>query len=87
MVSEPSGALFRNLPPGPYRITVDSFRADVNQFADLALAAGQTIFVKIESAKLWESDLNYAGDARFYTRLIPANTAAGEVRRSRLLGD
>ena len=84
-VSEPGGSFFRNLPPGRYAVTVDSFGYDVNQFTNVKLAAGETVFVKIESASLWESDLNYARDT-FYTRVRPADAAPAELAKTRFLG-
>ena len=82
-VSEPGGSLYRDVPPGGYSITVDSVGRDVNQFADVALAAGQTAFIKIETAQFWESSLTYQRDT-FYTRLIPPQIAEAELARSRL---
>ncbi|HEV2302925.1 MAG TPA: hypothetical protein VGR91_15270 [Stellaceae bacterium] len=77
-VSEPGGAFHRDLPPGAYRVTVDTVGRDVHQFATITLAPGQTGFVKIESSKLWLSDLSYRADT-FYTRLIPRGVAEKEV--------
>lgn len=84
-VSEPGGSLYRDVPPGAYSITVDSVGRDVNQFADVALAPGQTAFVKTESSQLWESSLTYQRDT-FYTRLISPQTAGVELARSRFYG-
>ncbi|HEV2097431.1 MAG TPA: hypothetical protein VGR45_00740 [Stellaceae bacterium] len=78
-VSEPGGSFYRDVPPGPYRVTVDTVGRDVHQFATITLAAGQTGFIKIESSKLWLSDLSYRADT-FYTRLIPAGIAEEEVK-------
>jgi len=82
-VSEPGGAFYRDVAPGSYRVTVDTVGQDLYQFADVALAAGQTAFIKVESSKLWESSLTYRSDT-FYTRLIPAEIAEAELARSRL---
>ena len=82
-ISEPGGSFYRDIPPGVYTVTVDTVGHDVNQFVTIALAAGQTVFVKVESSKLWESDLNYTADT-FYTRLIPPETAAREIAQSRI---
>ena len=81
-ISEPGGVLFRDVPPGSYTVTADTVGRDVNQFVNVALAAGQSAFVKIESASLWESDLNYRADT-FYTRAIPSDIAATELARQR----
>ena len=84
-ISEPGGSFFRDVPPGVYTVTVDTVGHDVNQFVTIALAAGQTVFVKVESSKLWESDLNYTADT-FYTRVIPPEIAQRDLLRARLLG-
>lgn len=84
-ISEPGGSFYRDLPPGTYSVTVDTTGHDVNQFADVAPTAGQTAFIKVESSKFWESDLNYTADT-FYTRLIPREIAEGELARSRFFG-
>ena len=84
-ISEPGGSFFRDVPPGVYRVTVDTVGQDVNQFVSIALAAGQTVFVKVESSKLWESDLNYTADT-FYTRVIPPETAQRDLLRARSFG-
>lgn len=81
-ISEPGGSFFRDVPSGVYRVTVDTVGQDVNQFVTITLAAGQTVFVKVESSKLWESDLNYTADT-FYTRIIPPETAQRDLARIR----
>jgi len=49
-ISEPNGALYRNVAPGHYAVTVDSYLStDVDQFADIDLAAGQEAYVKVLS--------------------------------------
>lgn len=84
-ISEPGGSFYRDVQPGSYSLTVDSTGRDVYQFADVNLAAGQTVFIKVEVSRLWESDLNYTADT-FYTRVIPAQAATAELRRSRFYG-
>jgi hypothetical protein len=84
-ISEPGGSFYRDVPPGTYTVTIDTVGHDVNQFASVAATAGQMAFIKVESSKLWESDLNYTADT-FYTRLIPRETAEGELARSRFFG-
>lgn len=84
-VSEPGGSLYHDVSPGGYSITVDSIGRDVQQFADVSLVAGQTAFIKIESAQLWESSLTYQRDT-FYTRLIPPQIAEADLARTRFYG-
>lgn len=74
-VSEPGGTLVRDVPPGVYRVTVDSTGRDTNQFVTVTLAAGKTAYIKIESAQGWESDLERRVDT-FYTREIAPDAGA-----------
>ena len=86
-ISEPGGAFYRDLSPGLYRATVDTYGYDVNQFADVPLAAGQTIYVKVESLEFWlVSDRSSSGYDTFYTRLIAPEVAQAEVARSPFYG-
>ena len=50
-VSEPGGASYRDVPAGPYHITVDSYGKDFNQDKNVQLAAGQELYVKIVSLR------------------------------------
>src|SRR5215831_767224 len=52
-VSMPEGASYRDVPPGPYHITVDSYGKDFNQDKNVQLAAGQELFVEIVSLRSW----------------------------------
>lgn len=86
-ISEPGGAMYRDVPPGSYHVTVDTRGYDVNQFADVNLAAGRTVFLKVESLRFWRSggrDGHY-GDT-FYTRLMPPEIAQAEVARAPFYG-
>lgn len=87
-VSEPGGSFFRDVPPGAYNVMVDPTGCDLNRVATITLTPGQTVFIKVESfkhSKLRQSELNYSGKT-FCTRLIPPETAALELVRSRFVG-
>jgi hypothetical protein len=94
-LSVPKGASYRDVPPGPYHITVDSYGKDFNQDKNVQLAAGQELYVEIVSLRNWVP-VGTAGDASggggdygrdtFYVWLIPADTARGEVARSAFYG-
>jgi hypothetical protein len=83
-ISDPGGAFYRDVAPGTYTITVDSYGTDVYQFATVALAPGQEVYVKVESLRSWASDGGgrsggaYARDT-FYTRVIPPTLALAEL--------
>jgi hypothetical protein len=84
-ISEPGGAFHRDLLPGTYHVTVDTVGHDVNQFADVTTSAGQTVYIQVESSKLWESDLNYTADT-FYTRVTSPGNAETELAPGRFCG-
>jgi len=93
--SMPNGASYRDVPAGPYHITVDSYGKDFNQDKNVQLAAGQELYVEIVSLRSWVP-VGTAGDASggggdygrntFYVWLIPAETARGEVARAAFYG-
>lgn len=96
-ISEPLGASYRDVPPGAYHITVDSYGKDFNQDKDVQLAAGQELYAKVVSLRGWVSTTGGAGgdgDAgggdygrnTFYVWLIPADTARAEIARSAFYG-
>jgi hypothetical protein len=84
-VPERGDSFFRDVRPGAYNVTVDPVGHNVSQFATVALTAGQTVFIKVESWKRRESDPNFSIDT-FRTRLIPPEIAALELVRSRFIG-
>src|SRR5712692_9859193 len=57
-ISEPGGSLYRDVPPGHYHISVDSYGVDANQDRDVDLGPGQQVFAKIVSNDNW---LNFGG--------------------------
>jgi hypothetical protein len=94
-VSMPEGASYRDVPPGPYHITVDSYGKDFNQDKDVQLAAGQELYVKVVSLRAWVDTTNGGGGGggggdygrnTFYVWLIPAETARGDVARAAFYG-
>ena len=94
-ISEPGGASYRDVPAGPYHITVDSYGKDFNQEKNVQLAAGQELFVKIVSLRNWITggggggDMGGGGDyARdtFYVWLVSPEIARADVARSAFYG-
>ena len=78
-IAEPNGAFYRDLPPGPYTVSVDTYGAPFpNQFARVDLAAGQVAFVKVLSM-LEKVGGPVASRAFFFTQLVPADTAKGAI--------
>ena len=83
-ISEPGGAFYRDVAPAHYSVTVDSAGRDVNQFADIDLAAGQGVYVKVLSLRSWLDDdcIPWGGCDTFYVRLVPAEAARAAIARS-----
>jgi hypothetical protein len=76
-ISEPNGAFYRDVPPGRYMVSVDSYGLPYpNQFAGFDLAAGQTAFVRVLSMRerVGGGD-SVASRALFFTQLVPADAA------------
>jgi len=87
-ISEPDGAFYRDVTPGHYVVTVDSYiDSYINQFASIDLAAGQEAYVEVLSMRR-EKMGGEAGGGRdiFYTRLIPADIARDAIARSPFYG-
>jgi hypothetical protein len=54
-ISEDGGAFYRDVAPGEYYVTVDSYGVDVNQFPYLALVPGQTVYLQVLGSTYWAS--------------------------------
>jgi hypothetical protein len=87
-ISEPDGAFYRDVTPGHYFITVDSYiDSYINQFATIDLAAGQEAYVKVLSMRREKMGGEASGVRDiFYTRLIPADVARDAIARSPFYG-
>jgi hypothetical protein len=78
----PSGPpLYRDVAPGRYHIAAETYGTDVNQTRDVALAAGQEIYVKILDDPTWVSggDFNELRRDTFYVWLMPPQVARAEM--------
>jgi hypothetical protein len=80
-ISEPNGAFYRDVPPGRYTVSLDSYGVPYpNQFAQLDLGAGQQAFIKVVSLRERVGGGDYVGSrARFFTWLIPAEAARAAI--------
>jgi len=96
-ISQPEGASYRDVPAGPYHITVDSYGKDFNQDKNVQLAAGDELYCTIVSLRAWVSTTSGGGGDggggggdygrnTFYVWLIPAETARQEVARAAFYG-
>ena len=75
------GAFYRDVTPGEYHVTVESYGKDTNQSADLALASGQQAYVKIVSLPSWVEYGNRSNFERptFYAWSIQPQVAQADV--------
>lgn len=75
-------AVYRDVPPGRYLVTPDSFVPDMRQDAAIALAPGQQAFVKVVSLTSWGSNntasKNIARDA-FWIWPVPPPVGEAEI--------
>jgi hypothetical protein len=83
--SQLGGAFYRDVPPGIYHIEVESYGKDFNQSTNVALAAGQEAYVRVESLRSWSTDYGMGrtiGRDTFYARLILPQIARAEIAQS-----
>jgi hypothetical protein len=78
----PSGpGMYRDVPPGRYHISAQTYNVDTNQTRDVDLVAGQQVFAKV----LAVSDTSYDGAVtsfrrdNFYVWLMPPQVALAEI--------
>ena len=79
------GAFYRDVPPGVYHVEVESYGRDVDQSTNVALAAGQEAYVRVESLRSWATNYGIGttiGRDTFYARLILPETARAEIAQS-----
>jgi hypothetical protein len=83
-ISEPGGAFYRDVAPGTYYVTVDSYGRDVNQFPEIAVVAGRTVYLQVIGSRYWASGGASANYLRptFYVWLMPPEVAAPQVAQS-----
>jgi hypothetical protein len=79
--AELGGAFYRDVPPGHYHVTVETYGTDFNQSANFDLAPRQEAYVKIVSNPEWvsyglESEIERP---TFYAWLMPSEAARADV--------
>jgi len=82
------GVFYRDVAPGPYHVTVESFGKDMNQSANVDLTAGQQAYVKIVSLPSWVEggDRNAYERPTFYAWLMPPQVAETDVAQLAFYG-
>lgn len=81
-ISEPNGAFYRDVPPGHYIVSVDSYGVPYpNQFTGVDLAAGQVAFVKVLSMRerVGGGGDSVASRALFFTQLVAADAGRAAI--------
>ena len=86
--AELGGAFYRDVPPGQYQVTVESYGVDFNQVANFAVAPGQQAYVKIVSLPSWVESGSRTVFQRptFYAWLIRPEVAARDVSQLSFYG-
>jgi hypothetical protein len=76
------GAFYRDVAPGHYHMTAQTWGVDFNQSSDLDLAAGQQAYIRIVSAPEWftisEHRLSYERPTYYAWSILP-QVAAAEI--------
>jgi hypothetical protein len=78
-LSRPGSAFYRDVPPGNYLVTADSQGSAPDQFAKMALAAGETAFVRVDADNWWASANCNAAVVTFYTRVVGPPLAEADM--------
>jgi hypothetical protein len=80
-ISEPNGVFYRDVPPGRYTVSLDSYGVPYpNQFAQLDLGAGQEAFINVLSMRERVGSGDSIGSrALFFTQLVPAEAAQAAI--------
>ncbi len=93
-VSQPGGAFYRDVPPGNYHISADSYLDDPSQDRDVHLAPGQEIYAKVLPSDHWIEGGGGGGKGggsgyhreTFYVWLYPPEAAHPAIARSQFYG-
>jgi hypothetical protein len=82
-ISEDGGAFYRDVAPGQYYVTVDSYGEDINQFPYIAPVAGQTVYLQVIGSKYWASGgATEWSRPTFYVWVMPNDIGGPAVARS-----
>jgi hypothetical protein len=78
-VPEPGGAFYRDVPPGRYRISVDSEGMSPSPSRDVEVAAGEQIYARIGLGGSWNGQ-------GFTIAMEPSEIGRAAVERSKFYG-
>lgn len=88
-ISEDGGAFYRDVPPGQYYVTVDSYGVDINQFPHVILVPGQTAYFQVIGSRYWAYGGLGTSWARptFYVWLMSPEVAGPAIEHSQFYPD
>jgi hypothetical protein len=94
-LSEPGGTFYRDVPPGNYHVSVDSYLPPFNSTRDVYLFPGQQVYFKVLPEQQFcggggGGDMGGAGEcmrANFYVWTMPPEVAQAAVARSQFYPD
>ena len=78
-ISEPGGVLYRDVDPGTYLISVDSQGLYPDQNKTVALAAGQTLYVRVDSVRGYNAGFEGYDPEDFAVTLIEPDRARADM--------
>jgi len=78
-ISEPGGVLYRDVPPGTYLISVDSQGLYPDQNKTVTLAAGQMLYVRVDSMKGYDAGFDNYDPEVFVVTLISPEQAKADM--------
>jgi hypothetical protein len=91
-ISEDGGAFYRDVSPGQYYVTVDSYGVDINQFPHVILVPGETAYFQVIGSRYWASGGGAGRGAdwerpTFYVWVMPAQIAGPAIEDSHFYPD
>ncbi len=79
----PGGAFYRDIAPGIYHVAPQNQYFDYGQDTNVALVAGQQVYIKILDLSSWANAVSggpwYIHRDAFYARLVPPPAAEAEI--------
>ncbi|HYM71839.1 MAG TPA: hypothetical protein VET89_02585 [Stellaceae bacterium] len=77
-------SFYRDVPAGPYHVTVASIGQDVNQAKDVVLTPGEQLYLSIQSSPSWEQNFRGYRRGTYYVWFEPPQIAAIHFSQTRL---
>jgi len=78
-ISEPGGVLYRDVAPGTYLISVDSQGLFPDQNKTVTLTAGQTLYLRVDSVRGYNSGFESYDPEDFAVRIIDPGPARADM--------